>query len=247
MNALKEKSKDTDSSDSADGQSGAQQDPLMVGNDVNTSDAMEGVSGRVGSYDALPSAGTDVTNRQLESVQKQLHLHSQQLSTCTMLLEEREYAITSLNEMIDSLKKRNTELTLEVDKLKTKVRESDKSIAAGAVMKQEMESLLQHCRKDIVRCKQEKQELEMKLKQMEGDMLSKSNEYNQASGVYERLKELELQCNEKTALITRLRAESSANEKNYALKTTLMVNTDIQLTECKELNSQLKSEVKAVS
>ena len=182
-------------------------------------------------------------NASVQALQKQLHALSSQMATYQLNIEEKENTIISLNTLIKSLKSRiNNELLVEAERLNHKIREQEKQLAAGGLLKLEQDSLISNLRKELKSKLEQLEESERKQKTLQEKAQTLSDRNNEFNNLADKLSAYEIQLNEKNALVTRLRSEIATNERNYALKTTVLASYEVKLNELKDEIVQLKKQ-----
>jgi hypothetical protein len=132
-------------------------------------------------------------------------------------------------EVIQTLKNKAVEIERELDTFRNKARESERNLNATILLKAEQESLLGSLRRDLRNVVDAKDEALKKTKELEEYKIKTDGTLIKMASMSEQIALLQSGVEDKTSLITRLRAEAHTAEKNHAMRTATLATTETQL------------------
>jgi len=133
------------------------------------------------------------------------------------------------NEVIQTLKNKAVEIERELDTFRNKARESERNLNATLLLKAEQESLLGSLRRDLRNVVDAKDEALRRTKELEEYKIKTDGTLIKMASLSEQIALLQSGVEDKTSLITRLRAEAHTAEKNHAMRTATLATTETQL------------------
>ena len=167
---------------------------------------------------------------ELAAALKQLEEAGSRLTGMELELEEAKTSLVIERETKRSLQERIDAMEPGLELYKEKARDMDRNLGAAAVLKAEQEALLLSTRKELKTVTDTKDELMKRVKELESDKERKDAVDAEISELQNTLESMQTSLDDKSALITRLRQESQAAERNHAMRTAMLATCEAQLT-----------------
>eukprot|EP01036_Dinobryon_divergens_P033198 gene33198-42929_t len=136
--------------------------------------------------------------------------------------EESQLSTKSNKEVISALQSRLVEVEPKLAQSKDKVREQERLISAAALMKAEQDALAASLRRELKVAFEEREELLRKHREQEEFRVLSEGQLLKLAGLSEQ---------DATSLITRLRAEAQASERNHAMRTAMLATCEAQVAQ----------------
>lgn len=206
----------------------------------------------VASPSPPPTAGVSVGRQPSAAAQaslhRQVHAASGQIAQLQLLLQEKDNELSSQGALVRQLKGRiETELHGETERLRERCRELERQLSAGVLMKAEQEQVAQGLRREVRALSERLTEATAARTRLEAGVELAGASAEERRRVEAELDSLRLQMVDQTALVTRLRAEAATNEKNYALKTTVLAGYEVTVADLREEIVRLRREGEGAS
>lgn len=126
---------------------------------------------------------------------------------------DRDHTVGGKSELIETLQNKIFEIERDLDHTRDKMKESERNLSAMLLLKAEQESLLMTLRRDLRSASSTKDDSVKRIKELEEYRLKAEDAMIKVTNLSEKLTSLECGIEEKTSLITRLRAESQVAER----------------------------------
>eukprot|EP01041_Mallomonas_annulata_P001349 gene1349-2601_t len=171
----------------------------------------------------------ELKENELITCRLQLQETVSELTSLQQLTTQKEDALKASNDKVSHLQQRVTSLESALQKGKDKLRDFEKNSNAASFLKVEQEALLHSLRKELKIALESKDELSRRVDAlMEQCSASESTQYRLAEGL-QRISALELELDERTGLITRMRTEVQAAEKNHGIRTAMLAAAEAEI------------------
>jgi len=168
-------------------------------------------------------------HREQAAAKAQLEAMEAQIASLRRLTAEKDSAVGSNREVIEALQNKIFELEPEVERGKEKVRELERNVNAQLLLKAEQDALLTALRRDLKAMMEAREEDVRRLKELEEHKGRADSQHVKMAAMNDQLTVLQAAVEDKTALVTRLRAEAQASERNHAMRTAVLATTEAQL------------------
>jgi hypothetical protein len=142
---------------------------------------------------------------------------------------EKDVSTEQSKEFIHTLKNKTFEIERELDTFRNKARESERNLNAIILLKAEQESLLGSLRRDLRNVVDTKDEALKRIKELDEYKIRTDGTLTKMANMSEEIALLQSAVEDKTSIITRLRAEAHTAEKNHAMRTATLATTETQL------------------
>lgn len=176
----------------------------------------------------------DNKDKEQTDLMQQMNLLKGQIASLQRIKEENEGSIGSNRDMIKALQARLMEVEPELSASREKIRSLEKNSGATAVLKVEQEALLNSLRSDLKKSLLIREEDMKKIKELEEYKAKADGQLLKMTNLVEQVNVLQAGMEDKNSLITRLRAEAQASERNHAMKTAMLATCEAQLASLKE-------------
>ena len=168
-------------------------------------------------------------DRDVATLKAQLEAMSAQVASLRRLTAEKESAVGSNREVIEALQNKIFDLEPEVERGKEKVRELERNVNAQLLLKAEQDALLAALRRDLKAMIEVRDDGARRVRELEEHKGRADGQQMKMAAMNDQLTVLQAAVEDKTALITRLRAEAQASERNHAMRTAVLATTEAQL------------------
>ena len=132
-------------------------------------------------------------------------------------------------DVIQSLQNKIFDLEPEVDRSKEKIREMERNVNAQMLLKAEQDALIAALRRDLHAMIEAREDSVKRVKELEDQKQRADSQLTKMAAVNDQLTVLQAAVEDKTSLITRLRAEAQASDRNHAMRTAMLATTEAQL------------------
>ena len=177
----------------------------------------------------VAKARDEEKDRDLTTLKAQLEAMSTQLSSMRRLASEKECAMGDNREVIQSLQNKIFDLEPEVERSKEKIREMERNVNAQMLLKAEQDALIAALRRDLHAMIEAREDSVKRVKELEEQKQRADSQLTKMAAVNDQLTVLQAAVEDKTSLITRLRAEAQASDRNHAMRTAMLATTEAQL------------------
>jgi chromosome segregation ATPase len=154
---------------------------------------------------------------------------SGQCAGLRLKLEESDISGKSAREVCQALQGRVVILETESVQLKEKLREADRQAASLTATTREQDVALVALRKETKSCSDSREEALKHLQALEDYPIMTEGQLMKMAGQAEQLNALTSELEDKSSLITRLRSEAQANERNHAMRTAMLATCEAQV------------------
>ena len=177
----------------------------------------------------VAKARDEEKDRDLTTLRAQLESMRTQLSSMRRLASEKESAMGDNRDVIQSLQNKIFDLEPEVDRSKEKIREMERNVNAQMLLKAEQDALIAALRRDLHAMIEAREDSVKRVKELEEQKQRADSQLTKMAAVNDQLTVLQAAVEDKTSLITRLRAEAQASDRNHAMRTAMLATTEAQL------------------
>eukprot|EP01038_Epipyxis_sp_PR26KG_P005758 gene5758-7949_t len=181
----------------------------------------------------------DMKEKELLSLRKQIEKSNNQIIALQNVTEEKNMSVNSNKELIQALQMRLVELEPELASCREKIKDLERNLNASVMLKAESDALLSSLRKDLKVSLDDRDELIKKIKELEEYKVKAEGLLLKMNSLTEQVNTLQVGMEDKISLITRLRAEAQASERNHAMRTAMLATCEAQLEALQlELNAK---------
>lgn len=167
--------------------------------------------------------------KEVPELKKQNELMSSQNATLKQKIEEKDIAIRTNKEFCQALQTRVIGLESEIEKCRDKNREYEKALSLNSVTIKDCEETINRLNLEFESVAFAKDDALKRIKELEDYKLRCDSQLVKLTVLIDQNESLTAALEDKTSLVTRLRSEAQANERNHAMRTAMLATCEAQL------------------
>jgi chromosome segregation ATPase len=171
---------------------------------------------------------------QLQQYKQDLDSHQMKIKSLLNEREEKETVMSSNKEMIVALQSRIIELEPQFLHLQSTISDLQSHLQATKVLKMEQDSKIASFQNIEQLLSTTKEQLQQRTRELSNSESRNSQLVSQLQSAQDALLRVQSEIEEKTAMITRLRTEAQANERNHAMRTAMLATCEAQVEELQQ-------------
>jgi chromosome segregation ATPase len=171
----------------------------------------------------------EVKDKEVAALKRQVESAGTQIASLQLLVEEKEIGVKSNKDVVQALQARLSELEADLEQARAKVRDGDRHHTAQTMLKAEQEALAAALRRDLKSALDGRDEANRRVQELAEYKLKAEGQLQRLGALTDQVNSLQAEVEDRSSLITRLRAEAQASERNHAMKTAMLATCEAQM------------------
>lgn len=180
----------------------------------------------------------DVMSKEISEWKRQNESMALQLSALQLKLEEKEVVTKSGREISQALQSRLVEIESELSEKNKLFKEMEKKMMSLNEQIKDKDEIIANLRRDAKVAAEGLEDYSKRLKDLEEYRIKTEGLMIKLANQAEQINTLTTELEDKSSLITRLRSEAQANDRNHAMRTAMLATCEAQL---EALNTEVAS------